>query len=133
MDTTGRKTITVGTYISSSPEHISNWNFASEEWHCPSAKNDLKREGKFKWRMEARDGSGGFDYSGVYEKVIPNEKIIKRLDDGRLIVIDFKKLDRGTKITETFEAEKENSLDSQRKGWQAILDNFKSYVMSQNL
>lgn len=138
MDTNSRKTITVGIYISkplervwdlwTGPEHITQWNFANDNWQCPSAINELKRGENFSWRMESKDGKEGFDFKGVYEKIIPNETIVKRLDDGRQIIISFKKLDHGTKVTETFEADDQKSIDVQRQGWQAILDNFKNYA-----
>ncbi len=139
METTGRKTITVGTYISqpihrvwklwTQPEHIINWNYANDSWHCPKAHNDLKPGGKFNWRMEPKEGGDGFDFSGVYKKVSTEDKIVMMLDDGRMVTIDFTKLENGTKITETFEVENENSIEDQRKGWQAILDTFKGYAM----
>ncbi|MGA8854239.1 MAG: SRPBCC domain-containing protein [Christiangramia sp.] len=112
------------------PEHIVRWNFASKDWHCPRAENDLKPNGKFSWRMEAKDASVGFDYSGVYEKVIPKEKIIKKLDDGRLVEIDFSESENEVGILETFEVEDQNSVELQKTGWQAILDNFKAYAIS---
>jgi len=114
------------------PEHIVNWNFASNEWHCPEAKNDLKPDGKFSWRMEAKDGSMGFDYSGVYQMIDPRKKIVKKLDDGRLVKIEFTETENGVKITEIFEVEDQNSIDLQKKGWQAILDNFKVYALTKN-
>ena len=114
----------------SGPEHITQWNFATEEWHCPKAENDLKPGGRFVWRMEAKDGSMGFDYSGTYVKVIPNELIEKKLDDDRMVRINFKSQDNSTLITETFEAENQNPIELQRNGWQAILDNFKRYAES---
>ena len=114
----------------SGPEHITQWNFATEEWHCPKAENDLKPGGRFVWRMEAKDGSMGFDYSGTYVKVIPNELIEKKLDDGRMVRITFKSQNNSTTITETFEAENHNPIELQRNGWQAILDNFKRYAES---
>ena len=114
------------------PEHIVNWNFASNEWHCPEAKNDLKPNGKFCWRMEAKDGSMGFDYSGVYQMIDPEKKIVKKLDDGRLVKIEFTETENGVNITEIFEVEDQNSIDLQKKGWQAILDNFKAYVLTKN-
>lgn len=140
MEIEGKTTITVQTTVPvaldevwkfwTEPEHIVHWNFASKDWHCPKAENDLKPNGKFSWRMEAKDSSMGFDYSGVYEQVIPNEKIIKKLDDGRLVEIDFSETENGAKIIESFEVEDQNSIELQKTGWQAILDNFKAYAMS---
>ena len=110
------------------PEHIINWNFASDTWKCPWAKNDVQNGGKFVWRMEAKDGSFGFDFSGTYTNVKQNELIEETLDDGRIVKIVFSKDGNNTTVTETFEAEGQNSLDMQKTGWQAILDNFKKYA-----
>tara|TARA_R110002050_G_scaffold243212_3_gene379708 strand:- start:503 stop:931 length:429 start_codon:yes stop_codon:yes gene_type:complete len=113
------------------PEHIINWNFATDEWSCPKAENDLKPNGKFSWRMEAKDGSMGFDFVGDYEKVIEKELITYKMSDGRLVRINF--LDKGNEVTliETFDAEGTNSDEQQKNGWQAILGNFKKYVESE--
>jgi uncharacterized protein YndB with AHSA1/START domain len=110
------------------PEHICNWNFASESWHNPSAENDLVVGGKFSYRMEAKDGSFGFDYWGVYEKITINRLIEFVLGDNRRVQINFLETGNLTRITETFEAEFVNAIELQRTGWQAILDNFKKYV-----
>lgn len=109
-------------------EHITKWNFANDEWCCPNAENDLKPNGKFSWRMEAKDGSAGFDFTGEYEKVIEKKLITYKMSDGRLVRIDF--VENGDKVTlsETFDAEGTNSDEQQRAGWQAILENFKKYV-----
>ncbi|MBK6635141.1 MAG: SRPBCC family protein [Chitinophagaceae bacterium] len=112
------------------PEHITGWNNASDDWHTPRAENDLRVGGKFLSRMEARDGSMGFDFSGVYDEVKPNERIAYTLDDDRKVKIVFTGNDNETTVTETFEAEKENSVELQRGGWQSILDNFKKYTES---
>lgn len=113
-----------------SPAHIVKWNAASDDWHTPRAENDLRKGGKFLWRMEAKDGSFGFDFSGVYDEVNSNEHIVYTLDDGRKAKIDFSGQGNQCKITITFEAETQNPLEMQRDGWQAILDNFKKYVES---
>lgn len=138
MNTNNKTTITVEVTVLlpvdkawelwSAPEHITRWNFASDDWHCPSADNTLKAGEHFTWRMEAKDGSAGFDFSGTYEKVIPHEQIVYRLDDGRKAIIDFTDLGGTTQVTETFEAEEKHSLDLQRNGWQAILNNFGKYA-----
>ncbi|MBK7123726.1 MAG: SRPBCC family protein [Chitinophagaceae bacterium] len=112
------------------PEHITGWNNASDDWHTPRAENDLRVGGKFLSRMEARDGSMGFDFGGVYDEVKPNERIAYTLDDDRKVKIVFTGNDNETTVTETFEAEKENSVELQRGGWQSILDNFKKYTES---
>lgn len=115
-----------------SPEHIVHWNNASEDWHTPFAENDLKPGGKFLSRMEAKDGSFGFDFWGVYDLVIENECIEYTLGDDRKVKINLSEMDGHTEITESFEAENVNSLDLQRNGWQAILNNFKKYCESGN-
>lgn len=110
------------------PKHIVNWNAASDDWHTPSAENDLRVGGKFIWRMEAKDGSMGFDFTGVYNKVELHKQIDSLLDDGRKVQVSFVEKDNETLVIESFEAETENSLELQKTGWQAILDNFKKYV-----
>jgi uncharacterized protein YndB with AHSA1/START domain len=134
-----KATITVNTRIQApvqkvwecwtSPGHIIHWNFASEEWHCPSAVNDLQPEGKFSWRMEAKDNSFGFDFSGQYREIKLQEYILWVLDDGREVSIQFVAHEGETLVTETFEPDG-NDPGLQRQGWQAILDNFKAYVES---
>jgi uncharacterized protein YndB with AHSA1/START domain len=112
------------------PEHITKWSNASDDWHTPYAENDLRVDGKFLSRMEAKDGSFGFDFGGVYNDVKNQELIAYTLGDGRKVNIHFTNKDGGTKVVETFEAEDENSLELQKTGWQAILNNFKNYVES---
>jgi uncharacterized protein YndB with AHSA1/START domain len=110
------------------PQHIVNWNYASDDWHCPKAENDLRAGGKLKARMEARDGSFGFDFEGIYDEVKPNERIAYTIGDGRKVTLDFKSNGTSTTITEAFEAEGTNPVEMQRQGWQAILNNFKTYA-----
>ena len=110
------------------PEHITKWNSASEDWHTPRAENDLRTGGSFSCRMEAKDGSFGFDFGGKYDKVVTNETIEYTMDDDRKVAISFTSLDGKTKITESFDAESENPVEMQRDGWQAIMNNFKSYA-----
>ena len=110
------------------PTHITKWNTASEEWHTPYAENDLKVGGKFSSRMEAKDGSFGFDFGGVYDDVRLNEVIAYSLEDGRKVTINFIRQGDETKVIETFDAENSNPIEMQEAGWQAILDNFKKYV-----
>tara|TARA_R110000851_G_scaffold190370_1_gene340781 strand:+ start:98466 stop:98888 length:423 start_codon:yes stop_codon:yes gene_type:complete len=110
------------------PGHITKWNFASDDWHCPKATNDLRVGGKLYSRMEAKDGSFGFGFEGTYYEIAPQKKISYTLDDGRKVTTTFQDLDEKTKITTTFDAETENSVEMQREGWQAILDNFKKYT-----
>lgn len=114
------------------PEHIVNWNFASEGWICPTAENDLKVGGKFNYRMASIDGDEGFDFEGVYDEVVNHKKITYSLADERHIDILFESLGDKTKVTEIFDPEKINSEELQQAGWQAILDNFKNYVESAN-
>jgi uncharacterized protein YndB with AHSA1/START domain len=110
------------------PNDIVKWNFALETWHTPKAENDLREGGSFNYRMEAKDGSMGFDFYGVYDRIVVNELIDLTLGDGRTVKIIFKNNNNNTEIVEIFEAENINSGEQQRIGWQAILDNFKKHV-----
>lgn len=112
------------------PDHITKWNFASNDWCCPSAENDLVVGGKYKARMEAKDGSFGFDFEAVYDEIIEHEKITYTLADSRKVTTTFEKLEGTIKVTTVFDAESENPIEMQRDGWQAILNNFKKYVES---
>lgn len=111
-------------------KHITQWNNASDDWHTTRAENDLRQGGKFLYRMEAKDGSFGFDFGGVYDEVKANELIGYTMDDGRKAKIVFASADDRTKIEIDFDAETENPIELQRDGWQAILDNFKKYVQT---
>jgi uncharacterized protein YndB with AHSA1/START domain len=111
-----------------SPVHITKWNQASADWHTPYAENDLRTGGNFRYRMEAKDKSYGFDFGGVYNEVRNHEYIEYTIGDGRKVKITFTAIGNSTKITETFESESINSRELQRKGWQAILDSFSIYV-----
>ena len=110
------------------PQHITGWNHAADSWHTPHATNDLRVGGHFLWRMEARDGSFGFDFTGVFDEIKVNELIAYTLGDGRKVQISFTAIGAQTKVVEIFEPENENSLELQQGGWQAILDNFKKYT-----
>jgi len=112
----------------SKPEHITQWNQASEDWHTPYAENDLRTGGKFKSTMAAKDGSFSFDFEGVYTNVEENSLIEYEMADGRGVKVTFVDEGESTRIIETFDAEDTNSVDMQRNGWQAILDNFKRYA-----
>ncbi|MFA7380274.1 MAG: SRPBCC family protein [Bacteroidia bacterium] len=112
------------------PQHMVNWNYASEDWHAPHATNDLRVGGKFNSRMEAKDGSMGFDFEGEYTKVEQHIEIEYVLADARRVNIRFDSDGKETTVTETFDPENENTLELQRTGWQAILDNFKRYTES---
>lgn len=110
------------------PEHIINWNNASPDWHSPEAKNDLRKGGAFSFRMEAKDGSAGFDFDGEYTRVNPPKHIAFTMGDGRKVEVNFKEEGNYTVVKENFEAETEHSAEMQKTGWQSILDNFKNYV-----
>lgn len=110
------------------PEHIKNWSFASAEWHTPYAENDLREGGKFKSTMAAKDGSMSFDFGGEYTLVEKNKAIEYVLEDGRKVEITFTETPDGVEIIQSFDPETQNSEEMQQGGWNAILDNFKSYV-----
>lgn len=111
------------------PEHVTQWNAAHESWHCPKAENDFRTGGRFSYRMEARDGSFGFDFGGVYDSVKLQESFAYTMDDNRKVTIDFVALDENTTgLTVVFDPESINDPEFQKQGWQAILDNFKSYT-----
>jgi uncharacterized protein YndB with AHSA1/START domain len=110
------------------PNHITQWNAAIDSWHCPSAENDLRVGGKLNSRMEAKDGSMGFDFWAIYDIVEPHTHLAYTLGDGRTVDIRLEESNGVTTFTETFEAETENPIEMQRGGWQSILDNFKRYV-----
>ena len=138
MKTLANKLVTIETTIQApvekvwgcwtEPKHIIKWNNASEDWHTPRAENDLREGGRFLSRMEAKDGSMGFDFTGKYNKVRQNVLIDYTLDDGREVRVSFVSRGNVTTVTETFEAEQENPVEMQRTGWQAILNNFKNYT-----
>ena len=138
METANKTNITIETTVNapvdkvwnywSAPEHITKWNNASDDWHSPRAENDLRTGGKFTTRMEAKDGSMGFDFGGVYDDVRQNELIEFTMGDGRKVSVKFSGKGDETKIVETFEAEETHPIEMQRGGWQAILDNFKKYT-----
>jgi len=115
-----------------SPDHIIKWNFASDDWCCPSASNELFKGGRYVARMEAKDGSFGFDFEAVYNEVIPYESFSysmgKTLGEGRQATVQFIQKGNETEVIITFDAENENSVDLQQQGWQAILNQFKLYT-----
>jgi len=110
------------------PEHIIKWNNASDDWHTPRAENDLRVGGSFVARMEAKDGSMGFDFGGTYDDVKSNEYIEYTIGDGRKVKVNFTPGGGTTKVVESFEAENTHPVEMQRAGWQSILDNFKKYT-----
>lgn len=136
------KNITVRAYVNASlqhvwncftqPEHIVNWNFASEDWHCPKSENDLEVGKHFTATMASKDGAHSFDFGGTYKEVTPLKKISYTIDgDGRKVSVLFQEFDAKTLVTEIFEPESENSIALQRGGWQSILTNFKNYTENQ--
>lgn len=110
------------------PQHITNWNFASDDWCCPKASNDLRPGGKYFTRMEAKDGSFGFDFEVTYDDVIIGQKIAYTMLDGRQASATFNSLNNQTEVVVIFDAETQNAVELQRDGWQAILNNFKKYT-----
>lgn len=109
------------------PQHVTQWNFASPDWHCPSAENKLEVGGKFTYTMATKDGSFSFDFWGIFTQ-IESEKLLKiKLGDERIMDIRFEESNNKTIVTEHFEPEKQNPEEMQKSGWQAILDNFKTY------
>lgn len=128
IETTVNKPVQIVWQYWNEPEHIVKWNYASEDWHTTKASNNLKIGGKFSSRMEAKDGSIGFDFEGIYEEIVENQLISYKLDDDRCVTVTFENNGNSTKIVETFDAESENSLELQRQGWQSILNHFKKYV-----
>jgi uncharacterized protein YndB with AHSA1/START domain len=138
METKNKTTVTVENTVKApvekvwrfwtEPEHIRNWAYAMDTWHTPYAENDMTVGGKFVSRMEARDGSVGFDFGGIYDAIVPNKYIEYTLRDSRKVKITFSGNEKETKIVQDFEAEDTNSVEMQRNGWQAILDNFKRYT-----
>lgn len=140
METQNKEVITVEAIVDapvekvweyfSLPKHIVNWNNASDDWFTPRADNDFREGGGFNFRMEAKDGSMGFDFAASYNKIIQNEFIEYTLADDRNVKIEFAPEADKTKIIERFEAETFNSVEMQKMGWQSILDNFKKYTES---
>ena len=113
-----------------SPVHIQNWNFASPDWHCPSAKSDLQVGGEFHYEMASKDGSMSFDFWGTFQKIEEQKSLEIVIGDGRKMKVTFETTEAGTKVTEQFEPENENPEEMQQAGWQMILDNFKTYAES---
>ena len=112
----------------SNPQDIKQWNAASDDWHTTQSTVDLREGGRFSSRMEAKDGSEGFDFEGIYTRVVPRKLIEYRMGDGRAVQVEFKPDAGGVLVRETFEAETENAPEVQRQGWQAILDKFAQHV-----
>ena len=108
-----------------SPEHIVNWNFASDDWECPSATNDMQVGGKYSARMQAKDGSFGFDFEATYNAISEGKSFTYTIPDGRVVDVIFEPDGDNTRIDIRFDAEKMNPVEMQQNGWQAILNNFK--------
>jgi uncharacterized protein YndB with AHSA1/START domain len=113
------------------PEHIVKWNSPSADWHTPRATNDLRVGGTFSSRMEAKDGSAGFDFAGTYSEVVPESRYAYAMPDGRKVLVTFEDEAGGTRVTETFDPETQNPPEFQRGGWQAILESFRAHAESQ--
>lgn len=112
------------------PESITKWNFASDDWCCPHAVIDLAVGSKFSYRMEAKDGSFGFDFEGNFTRVETNKSIEYIMDDGRKVWVSFEETADGVVVSETFDAENQHSAEMQRQGWKSILENFKKHTES---
>jgi uncharacterized protein YndB with AHSA1/START domain len=113
------------------PEAIKQWNAASDDWHTTASAVDLREGGTFSARMEAKDGSAGFDFEGRYTRVVPHKAIEYTMSDGRSVQVQFSEAAGGVAVRETFDAESENTPELQRQGWQSILDSFGRYVEAQ--
>lgn len=129
VETTVERPIADVWHCWATPECIMQWCSGSADWHTPKATNDLREGGTFTTRMEAKDGSVGFDFGGTYTKVVENQQIDYTMDgDGRKVSISFEDRDGQTHVVETFDAESENPVEMQRAGWQTIMDNFKRHT-----
>lgn len=112
------------------PADINQWNAATDDWHNPQSRNDLRVGGTFSYRMEAKDGSAGFDFTGTYTRVEPRKVIEYVMDDNRKVSVTFTPVEGGIRVTEAFETEDQHSAEMQKQGWQNILDRFATYVES---
>jgi uncharacterized protein YndB with AHSA1/START domain len=112
------------------PEHIIHWNFATDDWKCPHASNDMRVGGKYSARMEAKDGSFGFDFEAVYTAIDPGNSFTFTMPDGRVVDLMFVDQDGATEVTTMFDPESMNPIEMQEAGWQMILNNFKKYTES---
>ena len=128
VDTLARTDLQTAWTTYSNPDDITRWNNASPDWHSPRCEVDLREGGRFNTRMEAKDGSMGFDFEGTYTKVVPQQLIEYRMGDGREVTVRFDEEPDGTRVRVDFDAESENPAEMQREGWQAILDSFGRYA-----
>jgi uncharacterized protein YndB with AHSA1/START domain len=133
-----KKSVSIEVYINApinlvwdvwnNPKYVVQWNHASDDWHSPSATNQFYVKGKFVYRMEAKDGSFSFDFSGTYMEIQEYKLVVTKLDDDRMVRVEFIELVDSVKVIEEFEIEDENSIELQRQGWLSILNNFKQYT-----
>ena len=128
VDTLANTDLSTAWTAYNTPADITRWNQASPDWHSPCSEVDLREGGRFNTRMEAKDGSAGFDFSGTYTRVVPKEEVAYRMDDGREATVRFSEEDEGVRIMVEFDAEGTHPVEMQRDGWQAILDSFGRYV-----
>lgn len=128
VDTLANTDLSTAWTAYNTPADITRWNQASPDWHSPRSEVDLREGGRFNTRMEAKDGSAGFDFSGTYTRVVPKEEVAYRMDDGREATVRFSEEDEGVRIMVEFDAEGTHPVEMQRDGWQAILDSFGRYV-----
>lgn len=113
----------------SEPKHVTKWFFAMKNWHSPSAENDFREGGKFRYRMESKDGGFGYNFSGTIKNIQHLEKILSTLEDGRDVEFRFDSVDEGTtRFTMTFQPERQNTVETQRRFWEVVLHNFEKYV-----
>lgn len=110
------------------PAHIVQWNAASADWHCPRAELDLRAGGRFCYRMEASDGSSGFDFEGEFTEIVPERRLAYRLGEDRNVVVEFASRGSKTLVREIFTAEGTHPVELQRAGWQSILDSFRHHA-----
>ena len=128
VDTLARTDLQTAWTVYNTPDDITRWNAASPDWHSPRCEVDLREGGTFNTRMEAKDGSTGFDFEGTYTRVVPRELIEYRMSDGREVAVRFDEEPEGTRVRVAFDAESGNPAEMQREGWQAILDSFGRYA-----
>lgn len=114
--------------VYNTPEHITRWNAASDDWHSPSSRVDLREGGAFCHRMEARDGSMGFDFEGVFTRVVPQERLDYRMADGRQASVRFSAVGNGVDIHVEFDPDRDYPAEFQQDGWQAILERYARYA-----
>jgi uncharacterized protein YndB with AHSA1/START domain len=128
VETTARSDLDTAWTAWNTPADIKKWNAASDDWHTTASTVDLREGGRFSARMEAKDGSVGFDFEGTYTKVVPKKRIEFAMSDGRTVQVEFSPAPGGVHVKETFDAETQNPPEMQRQGWQAILDSFARHV-----